>query len=216
MTALASVIDFPVYKVCARCSIRKEGASFHKRGNRLGTYCKDCVQVRSRKRHERNSSRSSYPAEILCKKCDAIRPASEFHKNRTRHTGRALYCKACDSDARKIYAKEWRDAHPRYMAANRRKKLYGLEETEYLNILAAQGGVCAICKSPPDAKRSLSVDHEKTPGHNPKIARSKDDVRGLLCSACNLALGFLRDNPLLCRLSAEYLERYAQKRGRHG
>lgn len=51
---------------------------------------------------------------------------------------------------------------------------------------------CIICGKP----AKLSVDHDHQTG----------DVRGGLCTNCNLGLGHFKDNPELLRLAALYLE----------
>lgn len=64
-------------------------------------------------------------------------------------------------------------------------------------MLSAQGGTCAICKSPdPKGKGKFHVDHCHSTGR----------VRGLLCHACNLALGHMHDDPVRLREAALYLE----------
>lgn len=77
---------------------------------------------------------------------------------------------------------------------------------QYQEMLKAQNGVCLICKKEErivDGKtlkpKMLAVDHCHTHGH----------VRGLLCSACNTALGLFQDDPDLIRRAALYLERGA-------
>ena len=81
-------------------------------------------------------------------------------------------------------------------------KQYGLIPAEYLAILAAQGGGCAICAGPPRHNRKwLDVDHCHTTGV----------VRGLLCGWCNLGIGKLQDNPSFLRRAADYLERHQLK-----
>jgi len=65
-------------------------------------------------------------------------------------------------------------------------------------MLAAQGGTCAICDSPPGSRR-LAIDHDHATGV----------VRGLLCPRCNTGLAYFRDRPELFRTAADYLERTA-------
>lgn len=82
------------------------------------------------------------------------------------------------------------------------QRQFGISADDYTRLAASQNGVCAICRKPEtDTNRgrvkALAVDHN----HQTKV------VRGLLCSACNKAIGFLRDDPMLVRAVAEYLER---------
>lgn len=75
-----------------------------------------------------------------------------------------------------------------------RKKLYGLTRETYENMLVQQEGLCYICKLPP-GERSLNVDHNHNTG----------EVRKLLCSPCNTAIGLMKDNPELLVKAAAYL-----------
>lgn len=101
-------------------------------------------------------------------------------------------------------SREWYQSNRRRAAAQaRRRKLagYGLTEAEYQAMLAAQGGLCAICRTPEAVKgkpeASFRVDHCHTTGA----------VRGLLCAHCNSGLGQFRDDPTLLRKAAAYLTR---------
>jgi Recombination endonuclease VII len=81
-------------------------------------------------------------------------------------------------------------------------KTYGMTADEYDAMLAAQGGVCAICgkaeRAPRiRATRQLSVDHDHKTGV----------VRGLLCSACNRAIGLIGDDMEVLRNALAYLVR---------
>jgi hypothetical protein len=69
-------------------------------------------------------------------------------------------------------------------SARQRKALYGISAVEYAEMLVQHGGVCATCKRPPKAGRSLCVDHNHRTGK----------VRGLLCDKCNQALGKAEDS----------------------
>lgn len=74
------------------------------------------------------------------------------------------------------------------------ERRYNFSEAEYKAMLAAQGGVCAICEEPPTKER-LHVDHNHVTGQ----------VRGLLCRRCNLTLGFWNDEPKRFARAAAYL-----------
>lgn len=84
--------------------------------------------------------------------------------------------------------------------ARQQLRLYGLTLETYAELLAAQGGTCAICqRSNPGMKNAkrLYVDH----------CHNSERVRGLLCRACNTMLGCVQDDPGLLRAGASYLER---------
>jgi hypothetical protein len=118
-----------------------------------------------------------------------------------------------------IRSREWQQAHPdrvrdatrRWRAANPEQyrdayllRLYGIGLPEYEAMLAAQGGVCAICRQPETARargggpRPLSVDHDHETGK----------VRGLLCLRCNRDLAVVEDGLRLDRAMA-YLRQNA-------
>lgn len=88
----------------------------------------------------------------------------------------------------------------RVKADQARRWKYGLSPAEYDAMVAAQDGRCAIC----GAISTLFVDHDHATGK----------VRGLLCCACNTALGMLRDSQSVMRAAAAYMERHQGKVGR--
>lgn len=91
-------------------------------------------------------------------------------------------------------------------AANREwnmRTTYGITSAQYGELLALQGGGCAICGSPPGA-RMLAVDHDH--GCCPGKKSCGRCLRGLLCSRCNLALGKVRDSKQLLRNAIDYLD----------
>ena len=105
--------------------------------------------------------------------------------------------------------RRWREAHaadPAFAERNRLRqlfRLYGLEPAEAHTLFDAFYSRCAICGQVETAvsrtgrPKSISVDHDHDTGR----------IRGVLCDRCNLALGYLRDNPDLLRRAADYLER---------
>ena len=99
----------------------------------------------------------------------------------------------------------------RYKAANadrifirvrqtRLKKNYGLSLEEYAALLAAQGGVCAICSREPEG-RNFPVDHD----HRTNM------VRGILCHPCNLGLGSFKESDHLLLSAIRYLKNGAAR-----
>lgn len=70
-------------------------------------------------------------------------------------------------------------------AGRKRRKKYGLRESDYAFMLEFQKNSCGICQTHQSAlSRSLVVDHCHQTGR----------IRGLLCSNCNTALGLLKDS----------------------
>ena len=81
------------------------------------------------------------------------------------------------------------------------RRAYGLTPKSYVHLLVVQNGVCAICRKPNiramGKRKQLGVDH----------CHTTKRVRGLLCHSCNIALGMLKDSPVLARACADYLEK---------
>lgn len=90
---------------------------------------------------------------------------------------------------------------------NRRRNTYGLTEEDHRELLARQGGLCAICgpvTGNRGARRDLSTDHDHKCCNGPTSCGRC--VRGLLCSTCNTILGRWRDNPLVPLRMIQYLD----------
>lgn len=116
-------------------------------------------------------------------------------------------------EARLATAKAWHAAHPERVAAITRKskskacpvkkrdyllrKKYGITVEDYAELLAAQGGVCAICEQEPSDGMQLHVDHCHATGV----------VRGLLCFQCNWYLGKVDKCPWIIDRMRNYREK---------
>lgn len=75
---------------------------------------------------------------------------------------------------------------------------FGINYNQYNAMLAEQKHVCAICKKPEEyLHKTLAVDH----------CHTTKQVRGLLCSACNMALGKFEDNIEYLQNAIQYLTR---------
>jgi hypothetical protein len=135
-----------------------------------------------------------------CNKCGESKPISAFRVTEKR---RWRSCTACLN----AQMRAW-NASPRGQRWGEAKKLsrYGLTIEQYEAILAAQGGVCAICRKPEPAidprtnsPRKLAVDHCHVSG----------TPRGLLCVLCNQGIGQFREDPLLLGAAIDYLQKHS-------
>jgi len=80
------------------------------------------------------------------------------------------------------------------------KSVYGLSWTDYQALLAYQDNVCAICRTDQPGRNhdNWSIDHDHETGK----------IRGLLCHACNVGIGYFGDDPARLRAAAAYLESF--------
>jgi len=147
--------------------------------------------------------RSIITKKCICTKCGVLKNPDEFYHTRRKANNHLLHrageCKVCALKDRKKHYTENRDK----ILAHKRFSNYGISKDEYFQMLDNQEGVCAICKGEERTRdtstnkvRALAVDHCHDTGN----------VRGLLCRACNLALGFFKDNPDLLNRAIQYLE----------
>lgn len=83
---------------------------------------------------------------------------------------------------------------------------YGLRKHEFTEILASQGGRCAICRATAPGSRDWHVDHDHVSGR----------VRGLLCSPCNTFIGLAKEDPDVLRQAAQYLDESLLRRDSNG
>ena len=69
---------------------------------------------------------------------------------------------------------------------------YGIGEREVQELLAVQGGFCAICGD----RSAEHVDHDHVTGV----------IRGMLCGPCNTGMGQLGDDPVALRRAADHVQ----------
>lgn len=72
---------------------------------------------------------------------------------------------------------------------------YKITCAQYDYMKSSQLDCCAICGSAEHGKRPLMVDHDHEDGR----------IRGLLCTRCNVGLGYFQDNPEALSAAVVYL-----------
>jgi hypothetical protein len=103
------------------------------------------------------------------------------------------------AQANALYAKD-PQKHMLRQRGHTLKKRYGLTLEDYDAMLAAQGGVCAICSGadPGRGYKYFSVDHDHLTGA----------VRELLCHQCNVMIGNAKDKVENLESAIRYLKRH--------
>ena len=121
-------------------------------------------------------------APRTCIICRQDKTVADFYPSAVHKSGLDPRCKVCE----------------RERSRQRNLSIYGLTEATFDTLLAAQGGVCAICGTVPRGRYRFDIDHDHDTGR----------VRGALCRRCNLILGHVGDDPGLLHAAAEYLGRH--------
>lgn len=107
------------------------------------------------------------------------------------------------SEEIKEYVKTWitdNTGYYRHRAYERRfMKTYGITLEQRNEMIERQDGKCAICS---DVLTTPHVDH----------CHETNAVRGILCSVCNIGLGYFKDDPTRLHSAIEYLEVHDAKK----
>lgn len=155
---------------------------------------------------------------IRCAACRVTKAEDEFHRNKSRQTGRQIYCKPCMLAAgaasrtkhierlRPIFAERQRlrrRANVERYAANDRRAWLKLRG----QVIAAYGGKCACCGE--SDEHFMALDHKQNDGaaHRREIGGARSiyywlrangfprDRFQLLCHNCNMAKSFYGQCP---------------------
>jgi hypothetical protein len=105
-----------------------------------------------------------------------------------------------DPAQRKEYHRRHREKYAMAHRESHLKRNFDIGTHEFNEMVAMQGNRCAICKQPETQMRdgkikALAVDHDHETGW----------LRGLLCSACNTAIGKFNDDPRLMVSAINYI-----------
>lgn len=144
--------------------------------------------------------------EKRCSACGESKTREAFAADARMTTKHRAICRACRATKNHVYylgrqekyASDYRRTAQLRWSRNLFAR-YGMRDEEYDAILAAQGGVCAVCAGINASGKRLSVDHD----------HETDAIRELLCDACNTTLGLMKESSALLRSLAEYLEKHA-------
>lgn len=128
-------------------------------------------------------------------------------EQKAKHKSRMKAHYEANKETYKEKARLYRIAHPEKRTISQRKtnmKLkYGLEWDSYVKKYNEQEGKCDICFTFMDfnggsASQSPHIDHNHVTG----------EVRGLLCTRCNMGIGYFREDKMALAKAIEYLKKW--------
>ncbi len=187
-------------KRCGRCKEEKSLDCFGVVKGKVRSYCRTC--------HNAQMNTEDLRTEKKCPKCRETKPVTEFNRIGKRFQSQ---CRPCQQEYSRLKKEEYRqsghaDIYWRgyYEEVRRWQSLlrkHGITKEEYERLEKKQGGLCAICrKKESEIYRGtllrLAVDHDHKTGK----------VRGLLCRACNLAIGKFGEDLETLKRAVAYLE----------
>lgn len=198
-------------KVCGKCKINKNESEFCKdksRGDGLSYWCCGCQSSnRKLKKKQYDKQRKEWRVNNLEKDKKYKKNYYEKSKDFISNIGK-IYRKS-ENGKKKI--KQRRDNNRDSIKVlgfnNRLKNKYKLTKEEFDQLMFLQNNRCKICNEEFQPFLIKSGGREYTnPGYCVDHCHKTRKVRGLLCNACNVTLGKMRDSPELLRKAADYLE----------
>jgi hypothetical protein len=193
-----------VEKFCKDCGELRPASEFTRdraRKDGLSFYCRTHARRRllASKDARKGPPKSRHPREVIvpeghkwCPDCGVVKLVDEFVRNAGMPSGRAPYCKPCHNVRGKASKDKVGGSRTYHL-----KRRYGITAQDADAMLAAQDGLCAICRTAPAAH----VDHDHETGA----------VRALLCFNCNGGLGQFKDDPAVLRAAAQYVEEHRRR-----
>jgi hypothetical protein len=131
----------------------------------------------------------------ICSNCKEVKHLDSFYKDRTTKDGLSYCCKVCRKEREQLYRQS-----NKYKKKLRKRKWaeqnINITYEQYEEMLDEQNGSCAICgKKENQFNKGMCVDHCHETGQ----------IRGLLCTECNLGIGYLKDDKELLMKAVDYL-----------
>lgn len=169
----------------------------------------------------------------VCTHCEIEKPISDFTKNYRHSNGRQYKCRQCFSAYNRGYGqtpvgrankakgcKKWqREQSTSYKASVRKKTLkqkYGLTPEDLSAMIGRQMNCCLGCgigmtacggrKQIRQTCQNIDHDHNASVPVDPVKNPHGIKVRGVLCAACNSALGAMKDSASRLRRLANFLD----------
>lgn len=157
----------------------------------------------------------------VCTACKTEKPLTEYRmsfnrqRNKSYPTGK---CRPCLNEYKRTHqtASEKADArraryasdpeYRRYKLSVMHKHKYGITLDEKDAMLAAQGGVCALCGTDDPTSNGWATDHDHACCSGGRSCGKC--IRGIICSRCNCGLGQFDDDIAKLQSAIDYLNHH--------
>lgn len=140
----------------------------------------------------------------VCCCCKRAKFLWMFSKDKNKTDGLDPRCKACCKANQDRYYARHKEAYDNSYRRTHLKLKYGITPEQYESLWRSQNGLCAVCGDPETMMRNgrvrrLNVDHNHT----------TEQVRQLLCYACNSMIGYSKESIKRLLAGAEYLVKHS-------
>jgi len=232
MPSIDDPIDPTLEKRCTSCGISKNilaEIGYKIQGGRryAKSICRECYSAR---RSGGGWVRTTQPVPAApegqqrCPRCAVTKPLTDFGRNAGRANGRTIYCRICaaahqreriaalSSEQLEDFRRRKALSTSKFPETRKRARLrvFNMTLEQYEQLLAAQGGLCAICRKPETARNKAGLIADLSVDHDHRCCPEKGTscgscIRGLLCARCNNGLGQFQDDPVALAAAISYL-----------
>jgi hypothetical protein len=135
-----------------------------------------------------------------CANCEEYKDLSDFSPSKDKAFGVNSWCKVCIAQVKNTHYTLER------ARAEHLWRVYGLTMEAYEQMLTGQNGLCACCGRSETRRVGRKKRSENAPLLHVDHCHTTGRIRGLLCSACNQALGLLEEDPQRIKALLHYVE----------
>lgn len=138
----------------------------------------------------------------VCSTCKQEKSLLDFYKASKSKDGLSYRCKGCDLLARSKWQENNRERSKESQRRRNLKHRYGIDYSEYEDLLKKQKHKCAICNI---GENDSSYSKYTRPSFCVDHCHATKKVRGLLCNNCNRGIGLLKENVNTLQEAIRYL-----------
>lgn len=174
-------------KTCAYCKIDKALSEFRNdaaKKDGKSSYCNTCNKIKQQEWYIKNKDKARQTA------------VKSYHNNKEQIQKRRKQHRENNLELYREKSRAKYNPHKSKLRSWKKAGIKNMSHERYQLLLTQQEHSCAICKTHQSKlKRVLNVDHDHVTG----------EVRGLLCDACNRALGYFKDSVQILKTAQDYL-----------